>query len=330
MKDLSIDKASLIALIIESVNIGISTTLSIATSLIILNKPKTSNRNWHLLGTLALIWALSIAHWIIDITRAYQGFIEAPEGAIAYYGLVSNPLEAAKDGVYITVTLVADHFMIYRVWMVWNRNWYIAVLPILLWIGGAVSGYTVTHLLLLAGHGDLFVSSLAPWALTFFAMSLTLNVVCTLLIAGRILWTHMKVRIVRTGGSYVFTVLTVLVESAALYSLSLAVLLTLYDLGLNSQYILLDWTTSLIGIAFSMIIYRLAMPSTGSTDNGISTIDHAQPGSARAGANARANSYTYPLTSVNVTRLVEVSRDTDADRDGDGGYKPQSEWISAV
>ena len=33
----------------------------------------------------------------------------------------------------------------------------------------------------------------------------------------------------------------VLIESAALYSLSLTVLLVLYDLGLNSQYILLDW-----------------------------------------------------------------------------------------
>jgi hypothetical protein len=55
---------------------------------------------------------INVQHWIIDIVRATQGFIDAPEGAIAYYELVSNPLEAAKDGVYITVTLVADHFMV--------------------------------------------------------------------------------------------------------------------------------------------------------------------------------------------------------------------------
>jgi hypothetical protein len=55
---------------------------------------------------------INIQHWIIDIVRASQAFIDSPEGAIAYYDLVSNPLEAAKDGVYITVTLVADHFMV--------------------------------------------------------------------------------------------------------------------------------------------------------------------------------------------------------------------------
>lgn len=156
-----------------------------------------------------------VKHWIIDILRASQAFIDSPEGAIAYYSLVSNRLEAAKDGVYITVTLVADHFMvspstflllllvqssvrqIYRLFVVWNRNWLIVILPILLWIGGAsayihicspllstnlsvlVSGYTVTHLLLLAGDGNLFISTLAPWALTFFSMSLGLNVLCT-------------------------------------------------------------------------------------------------------------------------------------------------------
>ncbi|KAJ7868890.1 hypothetical protein B0H13DRAFT_2351183 [Mycena leptocephala] len=299
MRDLTIDRASLIALVIETLNIGISTTLSAATAQLILKK-KWNNLNRHLLTTLGLIWALCVAHWIIDIVRATQGFIDAPEGAIAYYELVSNPLEAAKDGVYITVTLVADHFMIYRVFVVWNRNRLIVILPILLWIGGAISGYTVTHLLLLAGDGNLFISTLAPWALTFFTMSLSLNVICTFLIAGRIMWSHTRVRNMRLGNSYVVTALTVLLESAAMYSLSLTVLLVLYDLGLNSQYIVLDWTTSLIGIAFSLIIYRLAMVSENST------VSVSTARSRQEGINA-----TYPLTAVNVTRFVEVNHDLD-------------------
>ncbi|KAK7045183.1 hypothetical protein R3P38DRAFT_2882903 [Favolaschia claudopus] len=318
MHDITIDRASvcpfvfslstlnrllslsqLIALIVETLNIGISTTLSAATARLLLQKaPSALNR--HLLATLGLIWTLCIAHWIIDIVRASQGFIDAPEGAIAYYELVSNPLEAAKDGVYITVTLVADHFMIYRLFVVWNRNWVIIVLPTLLWLGGAVSGYTVTHLLLLAGEGNLFVSTLAPWALSFFSMSLALNVLCTILIAGRILWTHMRVRTMRSGKNYAATALTVFLESAALYSLSLTVLLVLYDLGLNTQYIILDWTTSLIGIAFSLIIYRLATNSSNSTStSGVGS----RPGGP--------NNSSYPLTSVNVSRIVEVTQDSD-------------------
>ncbi|KAK6968897.1 hypothetical protein R3P38DRAFT_3149352 [Favolaschia claudopus] len=310
MHDITIDRASVHPqyrcvppsfrrLSIPGYSIGISTTLSAATAQLLLQKaPSALNR--HLLATLGLIWTLCIAHWIIDIVRASQGFIDAPEGAIAYYELVSNPLEAAKDGVYITVTLVADHFMIYRLFVVWNRNWAIIVLPTLLWLGGAVSGYTVTHLLLLAGEGNLFVSTLAPWALSFFSMSLALNVLCTILIAGRILWTHMRVRTMRSGKSYAATALTVFLESAALYSLSLTVLLVLYDLGLNTQYIILDWTTSLIvWNCFSLIIYRLATTSSNSTStSGVS--------SRPAGPNS-----SYPLTSVNVSRIVEVTQDSD-------------------
>ncbi|KAK7012449.1 hypothetical protein R3P38DRAFT_3588250, partial [Favolaschia claudopus] len=187
----------------------------------------------------------------------------------------------------------------YRPFVVWNRNWVISLSFFLLSCGSAVqalSGYTVTHLLLLAGEGNLFISKLAPWALSFFSMSRALNVLCTILIAGRILWTHMRVRTMRSGKNYAATALT---ESAALYSLSLTVLLVLYDLGLNTQYIMLDWTTSLIGIAFSLIIYRLATNSSKSTST-------SRVGSRPGGPNS-----SYPLTSVNVSRIVEATQDSD-------------------
>ncbi|KAJ7148000.1 hypothetical protein C8R46DRAFT_540305 [Mycena filopes] len=301
MQDLAIDRASFIALVIETLNIGISSTLCAFTAQLILRKAG-GNYNRHLLATLGLIWLLCVVHWIIDIVRASQAFIDSPD-AVAYFSLVSNQLEAAKDGVYITVTLVADHFMIYRLFVVWNRSWPMVILPILLWFGGAVSGYTVTHMLLLAGNGDLFIPTLAPWALTFFAMSLSLNVLCTLLIAARILWTDYQVRTMRAGDSYMRTATTVLIESAALYSLSLTVLLVLYDLNLNSQYILLDWTTSLIGIAFSLIIYRLAMASGHGSSKTATTILSVRP-----------QEVAYPLTRVNVD-VSQFRRDE--------GYDPE-------
>ncbi|KAJ7915994.1 hypothetical protein B0H13DRAFT_2323853 [Mycena leptocephala] len=83
-----------------------------------------------------------------------------------------------------------------------------------------------------------------------------------------------------------------------MYSLSLTVLLVLYGLGLNSQYIVLDWTTSLIGIAFSLIIYRLASANP--------TVSVSTSHSRQEGINT-----SYPLTSVNVTRFVEVNHDLD-------------------
>ncbi|KAJ6458183.1 hypothetical protein C8R45DRAFT_1183614 [Mycena sanguinolenta] len=296
MHDLTIDRAYLIALVVETLNIGISTTLSAATAKILLKKGRREV-NRHLLATLGLIWALCVAHWVIDIVRASQAFIDSAGGPIVYYSTISNSLESVKTGVYITVTLVADHFMIYRVFVVWNRNWPILILPTMLWIAAGISGYIVTHVLLLARSGeDVFISAVATWALTFFSMSLSLNVTCTLLVACRILMTAMKVRTtVRSENNYVHNVLAALLESAAMYSLSLTVLMVLYALGLNSQYILVDWTTSLIGIAFSLIIYRLASANP--------CVAALPPCSRSEGTNS------YPLTNVNVTHFVETHRD---------------------
>ncbi|KAF7378378.1 hypothetical protein MSAN_00264100 [Mycena sanguinolenta] len=294
MHDLNIVRAYLIALVVETLNIGISTTLCTATAQILLRKER-GKLNRHLLATLCLIWVLSVAHWIIDIVRASQAFIDSAGRAAAYYSVVSTPLEAAKTGVYITITLVADHFMIYRVFVVWNRNRLIVILPILLWIATAISGYTVTHVVLLAGSEDVFFPALAPWALSFFTMSLSLNAVCTLLIAGRLMMIEMRVGTMRSGNSYVHSVLVVFLESAAMYSLSLIVLLVLYALGSNAQYILVDWTPSLIGIAFSLIIYRLAAAN--------SVVSASTPSSRQEGTNP------YPLTNVNVTHFVETHRE---------------------
>ncbi|KAJ6458180.1 hypothetical protein C8R45DRAFT_1110095 [Mycena sanguinolenta] len=294
MHDLTIDRAYLISLVVETLNIGISTTLSAATAKILLKKGRCE-LNRHLLATLGLIWVLCVAHWIMDIVRASQAFIDSAGGAIAYYSLISNPLESGKTGIYITVTLVADHFMIYRVFIVWNRNLSIVILPILLWIAAGISGYAIVYELMVAGSGDVFISPVATWALTFFSMTLSLNVICTLLIAGCIMMTAMKVCAARSGNSYIPDVLAALLESAAMYSLSLIVLMVLYGLGLNSQYILVDWTTSLIGIAFSLIIYRLASANP--------CVAASPPCSRLEGTSS------YPLTNVNVTHFVETHRD---------------------
>ena len=52
-------------------------------------------------------------HWIIDVIRSVDAFVHLMNGtATAYYGNLSNPLQAAKTAVYVTLTLVADSFVV--------------------------------------------------------------------------------------------------------------------------------------------------------------------------------------------------------------------------
>ncbi|KAJ7096121.1 hypothetical protein C8R44DRAFT_860165 [Mycena epipterygia] len=295
--DIALDRASLIALVLETFIIGAFTTLFSITVYLILKK-RINNTNRLLLPTLGLIWVLSMTHWIIDITRAVNAFINTPEGALAYYEDVSNPLETAKTAVYVTVTMTGDFFLIYRCFIIWNRRWSIVILPVLLWLGTGVTGYGATHNLLLARQGGVFFQALAPWITSFFAMSLTLNIICTTSIAYRILRTRMVLHKDNAQNSRVYSALIIFLESAAIYSSSLLALLVVYVLNFNAQYIALDMTASLIGVTFSMILLRLAVTNSTATTE--------QDFLASLRERARANN-SYPLTNVTVSRLVEVS-----------------------
>ncbi|KAJ7214325.1 hypothetical protein GGX14DRAFT_443730, partial [Mycena pura] len=256
--DITLDRASMLALVLETLNIGVFTTLFGATVHTILRK-ETHKRNNLLLPTLCTIWVLSLTHWIIDIVRAFQAFFDTPAGALAYYADVANPLETAKTAIYVTVTQTGDLFMIYRCFIVWNRRWMVILLPMLMWGGTAVTGYGVTYLLGKAAGNGIFFAQLQPWITSFFSMSLSINVLCTTLIAFRIVRTRMALHENNPGNSRVYSALIIFLESAAFYSTSLLILLIVYVLNSNAQYVMLDVTTSLIGVTFSLIILRLAV-----------------------------------------------------------------------
>ncbi|KAJ7611914.1 hypothetical protein DFH06DRAFT_154624 [Mycena polygramma] len=293
--DIALDRACFIALVLETFNFGIFTIL-FAVTLQMITKKRISNANRLMLPTLCLIWIFSVAHWVIDIVRATEAFLDTPEGALAYYANIANPLQLAKTAVYTCLTLTGDFFLIYRCWVVFNRNWYVIALPILLWFGTGIAGFGVTHAFSLAGRGGIFVAGVvAPWALSAFCMTLSLNVICTLLIAYRILGARAALHRHNAQQSRVFSALIIFLESAALYSASLTVLLTLYVLNSNAQYILIDVTSSLIGITFATILLRLAMTNQASQIDSLASL--------RAQQN-RSNA--YPMTSVSVSRVVEV------------------------
>lgn len=62
---------------------------------------------------------------------------ETPGGTTTFYNTISSPTEVAKDAIYITMTLIADTFVSYRLYMVWNRAWWILIIPTVLLLATA-------------------------------------------------------------------------------------------------------------------------------------------------------------------------------------------------
>ncbi|KAM5545668.1 hypothetical protein V8D89_000706 [Ganoderma adspersum] len=274
-----IARASLMALWVESLAFGAFSVLYGIAIWILLYKERkrvSSTPNKRLFATSTVMWLLAIAHLAIDVQRADQGLVvhgNAPNGSTDFFNTLSNPTLVAKDVIYITQTLLGDAFVTYRLFMVWGRSWPVIVIPLLLLIGAAISGYgACVEIGLVEGLGVIFASSIAPWGKAFFIISLTTNVFATTLIAARLVWLSRRTKTYRTASALShWDVVEMLVQSAAVYSATLASLMGTYLAGSNAQYICLDLLTPIIGVVFTLIIIRVGLGDTMSELSGART-----------------------------------------------------------
>ncbi|KAJ7693394.1 hypothetical protein B0H17DRAFT_933106, partial [Mycena rosella] len=272
---------------------------------IILRTKTKKLKNPALLITVISIWLLSTMHLVLDILRETQAFVELKDGsAQAYYSNLSNPLQPAKTAVYVTLTLIGDSFVIFRCFIVWGRKWYITFAPILLLVGTAVGGYGATAAFSQTPPGaQVFLPNLAPWITCFLSLTFSTNVLCTSLLAYRILRIQQRVRGI-SQSQWATDLVVIIVESAALYSFSVLSLLIAYVMSSNAQYTVLDFV-NFQGIAFTAIILRVSL-GLSSHETVISS-----PGSGIL--NRSHITERHPMSNralaVNVYHFVEMRKD---------------------
>ncbi|KAK0432119.1 hypothetical protein ARMSODRAFT_1083112 [Armillaria solidipes] len=313
LTEIPLDKASFIGLVLETLNYGVFNVLFLGILWLLWNK-RSLRAYAHrvLFVTACLLWILTTLHWIINVCRATIAFVERQgevNGALAYYADLTVDLYAAKTAVYVALTLVGDSFVTYRCWIIWSQKIVVVILPMFLVTGTAVTGFVATHKFTLVNPGsEIFLPNLVPWVTSFIVLSLVTNVVCTFLIAFRLIQSHRSVAPYSQSKRLIST-LIIIVESAAIYSSALTALVTLYVLGSNGQYVALDMTAPIIGITFSMIIIRVAL--TKVRKPGYST-------NSSSGLGGQSSDVRYPVNSgpitVNVSRLVEMNRDDALER----------------
>ncbi|KAI0640930.1 hypothetical protein C8Q79DRAFT_423466 [Trametes meyenii] len=335
-------RAELIALFLESLIFGSFAVLYAISIWILLYRERRHGRsklNKWMFATATVMFVLSVGHLAFDVQRAVDGFVVhggTPRGTLDFYNRLSNPTHVGKSVLYITQTLVGDTFVTYRLYIVWGRNRLITVLPILLLLGTAVSGYGIcVELTKIKGSGAIFEGNLAPWITSFFALSLTTNVLATLLITGRIIWQNNKVRNYRAGYAAVtyWGVIETIIQSAAIYSAALISLLATYVSGSNAQYVCLDALQPLIGVVFSLIIIRVGLSST--TNESTEPHRHPAPSDTRLSGAVPGQfpmrplainvsvSKTHDRTSFEAYDQKEVSVIKDSDIESGRGSTPE-------
>jgi hypothetical protein len=92
-------------------------------------------------------------------------------------------------------------------------------------------------------NASIFNPVLLDWITAFYSIAVTQNIITTGLMALRLWQVEKQSARYRLGGGNFIPVMKILVESAALYLLIEILLLALYTVDHNAQYILLECVT---------------------------------------------------------------------------------------
>ncbi|KAJ7725653.1 hypothetical protein DFH07DRAFT_251807 [Mycena maculata] len=215
---------------------------------------------------MALIESLFIAVQSRTVQFIYVDNRNYPGGPWAFF--LATQSAAVNVMFYATLfllTFLSDLLVLWRCWVIWSasgRNsvaWAVIAFPALVILASFAMGTLWT---LESSQPDLSMYSAGPWAYgtAYYTLSLGANIVLTILIIGRLLLyrrTLLKELPAELATHYI-SLATLIIESAALYSIFSLLFLITYAVQDPSAQIWLGVASCCQQIANLLIVYRVA------------------------------------------------------------------------
>jgi len=227
---------NLLAVMSESILLGSFTVLTVLVVWLLISRRRTMPTMHKV-----LFWA-SIIMFLISVVHLA---LVVQQSSVAKL-LLAN--ERTRVALATAQFMIGDLVLIWRVWVVWGRNYWIALGPLMIMIAAVgLSINTIARPVL--SNVFIVVSS---------ALVVTNTTICTFLIAGRIWYAHYDAR--RTAGGKVYgasgvpRTVILFIETGALYTTAQVTSLILNRLNSPGIHILLDLQIPLIGILPTLII----------------------------------------------------------------------------
>ncbi|KAJ7467461.1 hypothetical protein FB451DRAFT_1258618 [Mycena latifolia] len=266
-------KESYIGALLENIIYGAYLSVFAECCVLFWKKKARGAKQIYLLVTTLVLFVFITGRCIIDTVRCIIAF-DNPD---LDFGPPNSALGIITNFCWTLGTPVADVFIVFRTFVVWNGNWWLIILPSLLCLAniGAAVFVNVTLIEVGTTNGSI---ALGVTALdTFISLSLATNVVCTFLIAFRIIQIHRRVAWMVSRRSDSMRVLSIIVESAAVYTLLLVGMLIANRVNGFVSFIFMNCASPTIGLVFSYIIIRVSRgTSYGETTANISTASFAR------------------------------------------------------
>jgi len=227
-------------------------------------------------GSFSMIFFLSMISMFIMIT-IYTG-IDLSRGIRAYALQVSppSPVTYYHDfskwdnyafGVIVTMLVWhADALVIYRCYIIWARNIWVIILPlILLGLSFAVNIITLTTF---KKPDALPAATISVFIQMVYPVNLAQSILTTGLIAHRIISQHRKSHASglhrAASGMSLLNVVRIIVESASIFTIQQIILLVLLEINHPAQVILHETLVPSMGLIFVLMTLRTHMAKTDS------------------------------------------------------------------
>ncbi|KAK0466005.1 uncharacterized protein EV420DRAFT_1509264 [Desarmillaria tabescens] len=257
-----------------------------------------------LAATSIILFLLGSIHIALSLRQLLEAFINVPATSsrlysIIYWANLSTGLSVAKISVYATAVFVQYFVMIWRLYVVWDYNWKVTILPLFLEICQMGTAYTAAVL----AAKDL-VSQVTfgpvPWSI-----ELALNFIVTAGIAGRLWWMGRQVNALGERNKYL-SALLVVVESGAIFAAVTLVMLILLvkksQLSINGT----DISTQLAVLTPLLIIARVGMTMIPRVP--ASTLSFAYPAPASHAANIElATNGLANSVAISRAEIIDIS-----------------------
>ncbi|TFK24221.1 hypothetical protein FA15DRAFT_555589, partial [Coprinopsis marcescibilis] len=260
--DMFNESCTLNGLILAGVTYGILFTIASQSVFLFFERPKQSRSNWIIYYTFAMLVLATIGFGgntrFIEMTFVdYRSFPGGPNAfTVAFYSYWVNML---AFGCYMVMSWLADGLVLYRFILIYDFRMIMLPIPALMYMGVIATSICLAVSMTRPG-ADFWSQSAVTFAIAYWSLSLALNVSLTMLISGRLFF--MRRRMKKLMGSQHSTpylsLLNMLIESAALYSVWVIVFIGLYASNSPVQHVVFPPLGQIQGIAPLLIIFRVS------------------------------------------------------------------------
>ncbi|KAF7316557.1 hypothetical protein MIND_00175000 [Mycena indigotica] len=235
------------------------------------DRPKFSAIAWNpvVLSTAALL-VVCTAHWAISVFRFFKSVSRATNAPSTSFLIYLEECAVVAQAVNNFLTLltiwIGDAVLIYRLWVIWNRNPRIVVFPILLWVGIIIVGCFLTFVFFQPADkfGETF-QRYHGWFTANWALTTSVNIYCTGFSAWRI-WSACRASGAMAAKPFM-SVLVILVESAVFLAAWAIFFVITYQTSSPLEVLIVDVQGVIIGNVNMLIHIRVELASPGFRDS---------------------------------------------------------------